>query len=992
MDSSYIAYKFTCMLLLYAVFLKSFFPIRNGLPGFSEKSDFSFEIFNNNVSFYPEMHSTLKQPVFKKMVFILIDALRADFVFNKQSPMTSLQDLWTKGKLIRYIARVHPPTVTLPRIKALTTGSIPGFVDVVLNFGSSELHEDNIIDQMKRAGKRVMFYGDDTWIKLFPHHFVESDGTTSFFVTDYTEVDNNVTRHVLPALQAGQFDVLILHYLGLDHIGHLAGPTSSLVPPKLREMDSIIRDIYQHVEQNTEVDTLIVVCGDHGMSDQGGHGGATPSETRVPLLLLSPRFTHHTDEGTQEVDQVDVPPTLSVLLDLPIPRNNLGLIIDDALEGFSTEEKVMLLWKNALQVSKVLKYNNPDCDIDEGYVEFQRLSKAHHDWLMSRTSGMSNSDWLAEGDKIGRRYIKAINIMSENISSSLIQYDIYSLIVAVVTQWLILATLGLDLYLSPSPKGRSLSNTIVLSIPVTLTILLGHVMVCTTSSSGQLCRTDPSGLLLQSLILSVVCGSAAELVVIFVWFWSTRKTKVGPSGQWGVSCPLGVGLTLGTVSHTLSLLSSSYVEEEHQTWYYYTVTVHLAIVVLILRTCSSGVVTTHRPVQQPDPTQYQDLPDDKYSTNHREIEQKYSNDYKDTGHIDRHKEKERTDKDLEQVKGLHGHPVMAAILVLVLCRVLRTWNQTGNKWLEIPDVGDWLIRSENKCVLSVLVGGALSVVAMVKWAGQSCIQRFLFVLGLCFIYWYRVSTGAVDNPFQLLSTHKGTWLAQLVFVCIGLCMLHPLIASLLRGLQTERKPNPDEAISFCVSVQSGCILLVLLLSKPHNVAMFVMVVIQEHLIDSVVLRHILLSPTTVTLYYLWMGMAAFFYQGNSNSISTVDVSAGYTGLTDYQPVLVGLLIALSTYGGPVFWLVSLVKHLTATVDINHISFYTRLRILIEAVCGTLCWSRALPLAVYSGLVTLQRHHLFVWTVFSPKLLYEGVLTILLAAFSISCLFLVKMKI
>lgn len=45
-----------------------------------------------------------------------------------------------------------------------------------------------MISQMKFAGKKLIFYGDDTWIKLFPEHFIRTDGTTSFFVTDYTEV------------------------------------------------------------------------------------------------------------------------------------------------------------------------------------------------------------------------------------------------------------------------------------------------------------------------------------------------------------------------------------------------------------------------------------------------------------------------------------------------------------------------------------------------------------------------------------------------------------------------------------------------------------------------------------------------------------------------------------------------------------------------------------------------------------------------------------
>ncbi len=59
------------------------------------------------------------------------------------------------------------------------------------------------------------------------------------------QVDDNVTRHVDAELAAPDWDVLILHYLGLDHIGHLAGPLSPLVPPKLREMDDVVRRIYE---------------------------------------------------------------------------------------------------------------------------------------------------------------------------------------------------------------------------------------------------------------------------------------------------------------------------------------------------------------------------------------------------------------------------------------------------------------------------------------------------------------------------------------------------------------------------------------------------------------------------------------------------------------------------------------------------------------------------------------------------------------------------
>jgi len=38
--------------------------------------------------------------------------------------------------------------------------------------------------------------------------------------------------------------------------------------------------------------SLLVVCGDHGMSDHGGHGGSSPSETGTPLIFISSMFQH----------------------------------------------------------------------------------------------------------------------------------------------------------------------------------------------------------------------------------------------------------------------------------------------------------------------------------------------------------------------------------------------------------------------------------------------------------------------------------------------------------------------------------------------------------------------------------------------------------------------------------------------------------------------------------------------------------------------------
>lgn len=96
---------------------------------------------------------------------------------------------------------------------------------------------------------RALFYGDDTWFSMFGEEAFlnRSEGTSSFFVKDYIEVDTNVTRHL-----AGEFsnptswDIMILHFLGLDHIGHSLGGKSPQIHAKLNEMDTVIDGIWKN--------------------------------------------------------------------------------------------------------------------------------------------------------------------------------------------------------------------------------------------------------------------------------------------------------------------------------------------------------------------------------------------------------------------------------------------------------------------------------------------------------------------------------------------------------------------------------------------------------------------------------------------------------------------------------------------------------------------------------------------------------------------------
>ena len=57
---------------------------------------------------------------------------------------------------------------------------------------------------------------------------------------------------------------------------------------------------------------------------------------------------------------------------------------------------------------------------------------------------------------------------------------------------------------------------------------------------------------------------------------------------------------------------------------------------------------------------------------------------------------------------------------------------------------------------------------------------------------------------------------------------------------------------------------------------------------------------------LWMGHAMYFSLGNSNSLASIDVSAGYVGLENFVPGAVGPLMYVATYCGPILWLIAAV--------------------------------------------------------------------------------------
>ncbi|KAG8502900.1 hypothetical protein CXB51_000523 [Gossypium anomalum] len=333
------------------IFTKGFLLTRTELPHSSHCSDLSQSPCHSS----PSSSSCWTKPAVDRLIIIVLDALRFDFVapssfFEEKQPwMDKLEVLQrmasenpSSAKIFKAIA--DPPTTSLQRLKGLTTGALPTFIDVGNSFGAPAIVEDNFINQLIQNGKRVVMMGDDTWTQLFPNHFNKSYPYPSFNVKDLNTVDNGCIEHLLPSLYQQDWDVLIAHFLGVDHAGHIHGVDSTPMIEKLEQYNAVLEKVIKELQNQSgpgklHENSLLLVMGDHGQTLNGDHGGGSPEEVETSIFAMSfkdlPSLPSEFDSSSCEpsknicissIPQLDFAVTVSSLLGVPFPFGSIGRV------------------------------------------------------------------------------------------------------------------------------------------------------------------------------------------------------------------------------------------------------------------------------------------------------------------------------------------------------------------------------------------------------------------------------------------------------------------------------------------------------------------------------------------------------------------------------------------------------------------------------------------------------------------------------------------
>ncbi|CAM6089673.1 unnamed protein product [Calypogeia fissa] len=927
-------------LLLFAL---GFFPVKPALNGVSGTASFApgcdadysvegdSDLHNGKRSPGPEIGLVRAQ--YDRLVFMVIDGLPAEFILGNgmEAPKPELmeampftQKLLSTGSAVGYHAKAASPTVTMPRLKAMTSGAIAGFLDVAYNFNTQALLEDNWIAQLCRAGWRMVMLGDNTWLKLFPNLFERHDGVHSFFVKDTVEVDRNVSRHLDVELTSNNWELLVLHYLGLDHAGHLGGRGSPLMISKLREMDEVIMRIHQTVlsESSSARRTLMVVASDHGMTDSGNHGGATAKEIDALALFvfgnISSAILDLQGFKTWEAFQVDLVPTIALLLGIPIPKNSVGALLSDLFVSLTPERQLKALELNSWQLLRLVHARSPG----SGCVnELCRIEHVENKREYSVSTPQSN-------DRL------------EMICSS------FELALELQEQW---------------KQKRDNTATSDDSVVPTFETVKEAYLQFLRPTSEWLARGST-----EKRINFLVGGSCMMLFSTLLFLLGLHKTCNVISKESGhlvmQATPLLLNMIAfgGVLAHAASLGSSSLVEEEQYTWHFLVST--LCVVYARLS--------------------FQELGENKQNVSMKASTLTLKNRAEQVvkiglllllGRMLRtwHRSGVNWAHLPDVAKYLESGSTLTVTILRIICVSIVAMLCRKMVLKSLP----LLLQGFVVIALSFSAGLIFMYMRYTSTATNDSIwatwvARLIFgVLGgtalvSSFVIPWAVPLKPLEEPSSKASFGRRV------------------------AIQDPYSSTVDDVVDGATHAAGQVLLscwclLQILLQQPVNAGPVLLLLLELVLALSFFEKVSQpFQPWVPILTMYWLGACGHFSLGNSNTLATVDVAGAYIGLSSHSTILSGILAFCITYGSPLLFMQALLlvksSRNWAPEGTQQFSQLWLLESFALPVVLPLALN-GIVMIVFTGVLLIMQDHLFVWSVFSPKYLY-----VCMTTFAIYC--------
>lgn len=325
--------------------------------------------------------------------------------------------------------------------------------------------------------------------------------------------------------------------------------------------------------------------------------------------------------------------------------------------------------------------------------------------------------------------------------------------------------------------------------------------------------------------------------------------------------------------------------------------------------------------------------------------------------------------------------------LLGIPRIIRRWNQTGQKYTAEPDIVDFLATHPRLlwALIAWSYGGVLyrSVRAIGAAAekDEADVRRKKVMLGVSVVaavvvsFLFKVSFTRAQAPEMMpfdVEDVRGRWIwiwiekISLVTQCrIAFFLMVAVIV--IFNITTKANPDPRTTTTTTTTTLPLNILTLLLLtqSRAENIPLFAL----YHLQLTTLTTYFKLTPLETSITALIQQYTSFFSFGGSNSIASIDLSSAYNGVSRYDVFAVGLLTFIGNWAGPVWWVCTMRRLREGKQEGRQEG-----RGMWEKVCVQSVFVNAGVVGVMAACTAL-RTHLFIWSVFSPKYLYAMAWTV-----------------
>ena len=356
------------------------------------------------------------------------------------------------------------------------------------------------------------------------------------------------------------------------------------------------------------------------MRDSGGHSGNSFAETHTPLLMIGCNCESNNEKFYK---QIDFASTFSILNGLPIPAASIGSVIPEMLFNMTEHQK---LDKMKMVNQRLIKMVEGE-GTEQFKFQFEKAKSFHQMFV----SDPVNKDAYRQAES---NYLSSSQGISDRLAQRSLNVNIFQVLIGLFLNLLISVTIVLpcddlvkDLKLTWKSFVPFIAGGVILKL-----LVFNEIFNETNDVKSFLL------MVMMSMVLRVVLGIINSKIERLKWFHLFDHDVL-------------YLLMLGHFFFVISVGSSSFVEEEHQIWYYLCNAIFVFLTFFEFRGLSNA-------------------------------------------------------KDFISVAS-------KCTSFLLLHVVIRRMNQTGDKWINVPDLGDWLHRDVNQNSLHAVV--ILSLIASAIW-------------------------------------------------------------------------------------------------------------------------------------------------------------------------------------------------------------------------------------------------------------------------------------